>query len=167
MLNRLSRITLAFAMASSLAVGPLSRPAVASEGSTWTTIAAAAALIGGIVLYNNYEHKKQAANSVVGYTRNGGTVYGDGRIVMPDGSTVYPGRNGQYPWGQNAYYMPNPAGYAYDLRRTGEYDRTHRHGYYSARYAEERREWAEERGEMKHRHREHREDRHEHDHDHD
>ena len=23
----------------------------------------------------------QAANSVVGYTRNGGTVYGDGRIV--------------------------------------------------------------------------------------
>lgn len=133
MLKRLSRITLAFAMASSLAAGPLARPASASTGSTWTIITAAAALIGGIVLYNNYEHKKQAANTVVGYTRNGGTVYGDGRIVMPNGQTIYPNANGQYPWGQTAYYRPNATGYTYDVRRTGMYDRTHRHGY-AARY---------------------------------
>jgi hypothetical protein len=63
----------------------------------------------------------------VGYTRNGGTVYGDGRIVMPDGSVIYPGRNGQYPWGQDAYYMPNASGYDYDYDRSGRYDRTHRH----------------------------------------
>lgn len=149
MLNRLSKISVAFAMASSLAVGPLSRPAAASEGSTLTTIAAAAALIGGIVLYNNYEHKKQAANSIVGYTRNGGTVYGDGRIVMQNGSTIYPNANGRYPWGQNAYYMPYSTGYDYDYRRTGIYDRTHHHGYYysNARFAAERREDAEERRE--------------------
>jgi hypothetical protein len=122
-------MALACAMASSMAIGPLSRPAMASEGSTWTTIAAAAALIGGIVLYNNYEHKKQAANRVVGYTRNGGTVYGDGRIVMPNGSVVYPNSRGQYPWGQSAYYMPYATGYAYDPDHTGRYDRTHRHNY--------------------------------------
>ena len=128
MLHRFTRTALAFAIAASLSAGPLARPAEASVGSTWTTIEAAAALIGGIVLYNNYQHKKQAANSVVGYTRNGGTVYGDGRIVMPDGATIYPGRNGQYPWGQSAYYQPNANGYSYDPERSGMYDRTHRHG---------------------------------------
>jgi hypothetical protein len=72
-------------------------------------------------------HKRQAANTVVGYTRNGGTVYGDGRIVMPNGATIYPGPNGQYPWGQAAYYNPNASGYTYDPYRTGRYDRTGRH----------------------------------------
>jgi hypothetical protein len=125
-------------MASSLAAGPLARPAVASEGSTWTTIAAAAALIGGIILYNNYEHKKQAANTVVGYTRNGGTVYGDGRIVMPNGSVIYPNSRGQYPWGQRAYYEPYATGYTYDPDRTGRYDRTHRHTYVRTVYRYDR-----------------------------
>lgn len=115
-------------MAASMAFGPLAKPAVASTGSTYTIIESALALIGGIILYNNYQHKRQAANRIVGYTRNGGTVYGDGRIVMPDGSVIYPGRNGQYPWGQEAYYMPGASGYGYDYGRTGEYDETHRHG---------------------------------------
>ncbi len=128
MLQRLSRIALALVITASLAAGPLARPASASTGSTWTMIEAAAALIGGIVLYNNYEHKRQAANSIVGYTRNGGTVYGDGRIVMPNGQTIYPNANGQYPWGQAAYYQPDADDYAYDYNRTGQYDRTHRHG---------------------------------------
>ncbi len=121
MRQRLSRTALAVAMASTLAAGPLARPAVASEGSTWTIIGAAAALIGGIVLYNNYEHKRQAANSIVGYTRNGGTVYGDGRIVMPNGATIYPNSRGQYPWGQSAYYEPYATGYLYDPDRSGRY----------------------------------------------
>lgn len=128
MLQRFSKVTLAFAIAASLVAGPLTRPAFASTGSTYTLIEAGLAAIGGIILYNNYEHKKQAANTVVGYTRNGGTVYGDGRIVMPSGATVYPNANGQYPWGQPAYYEPNARGYDYDYQRTGEYDRTHRHG---------------------------------------
>ncbi len=127
MLQRLSKATVAFAIAASLAAGPLARPAAASTGSTYTLIEGALALIGGIVLYNNYQHKRQAANTIVGYTRNGGTVYGDGRIVMPNGQTIYPNANGQYPWGQGAYYEPNAGGYMYDYQRTGEYDRTQRH----------------------------------------
>lgn len=131
MLQRFSRMMLGLAIAASLAVGPLSSPAQASTGSTYTMIEAAAALIGGIILYNNYQHKKQAANRIVGYTRNGGTVYGDGRIVMPNGQTVYPNSNGVYPWGQAAYYRPDASGYNYDPNETGVYDRTHRHGHHA------------------------------------
>lgn len=133
MLKRVSRITAAAALALSLTAVPLARPAAASTGSTYTLIEAGLALIGGIILYNNYQHKRQAATSVVGYTRNGGTVYGDGRVVMPDGATVYPGRNGQYPWGQYAYYTPRASGYTYDYGRTGRYDHTHRHGHHYGR----------------------------------
>jgi len=127
MLQRLTKGALALAISASLLAGPLARPAAASTGSTYTLIEAGLALIGGIILYNNYQHKRQAANSIVGYTRNGGTVYGDGRIVMPNGTTIYPGRNGQYQWGQYAYYSPRANGYTYDYTRTGEYDRTGRH----------------------------------------
>ena len=115
-------------MAAALAVGSVPKPASADTASTLTTLAGAAAVIGGLVLYNNYQHKRQAANAIVGYTRNGGTVYGDGRIVMSNGQTIYPNSNGTYPWGQTAYYNPNANGYAYDTQRTGEYDTTHRHG---------------------------------------
>ena len=108
------------------------RPQVAAAQSQGTinTILGAAAVIGGIILYNNYVHKKQQANTVVGYTRNGGTVYGDGRIVMPNGATVYPNSNGQYPWGQYAYYNQNadPGAYQYDYNRSGRWDNEHRHG---------------------------------------
>jgi hypothetical protein len=130
MLQRLSKGIVALAITASLAAGPLARPAVASTGSTYTIIESALALIGGIILYNNYQHKRQAANTIVGYTRNGGTVYGDGRIVMPDGTTIYPGRNGRYQWGQYAYYSPYANGYQYDYNRTGEYDRTGDHGHH-------------------------------------
>jgi len=115
-------------MAAALAVGSVPKPASADTQSTLTTLAGAAALVGGLILYNNYQHKRQAANAIVGYTRNGGTVYGDGRIVLANGQTVYPNSNGTYPWGQTAYYNPNANGYAYDTQRTGEYDTTHRHG---------------------------------------
>jgi hypothetical protein len=129
MFNRLSKFFTACGMAATLALGAVPRPAAADTQSTINTALAAAAVIGGIILYNNYQHKRQAANSVVGYTRNGGTVYGDGRIVMPNGQTIYPNSNGQYPWGQTAYYNPNSNGYAYDTERSGNYDNTHRHGH--------------------------------------
>lgn len=127
MLQRLTKGAIALAISAALLAGPLARPAAASTGSTYTLIEAGLALIGGIILYNNYHHKQQAHDTVVGYTRNGGTVYGDGRIVMPNGETIYPGRNGKYPWGQYAYYSPNAGGYNYDYNRTGEFDRTGRH----------------------------------------
>jgi hypothetical protein len=127
MLTRLSKYITATGMAAALTVGALPKPAAADTQSTINTALGAAAVIGGLVLYNNYQHKKQAANSVVGYTRNGGTVYGDGRIVMANGQTIYPNSNGQYPWGQTAYYNQNANGYTYDTQRTGRYDNTHRH----------------------------------------
>ncbi|HTD33210.1 MAG TPA: hypothetical protein VK665_06100 [Candidatus Elarobacter sp.] len=128
MLTRLSKLVTAAGMAAAVTVGAIPKPAAADTQSTLNTALAAAAVIGGLVLYNNYEHKRQAANSIVGYTRNGGTIYGDGRIVMPNGQTIYPNSNGQYPWGQTAYYGSNTNGYVYDTQRTGRWDNTHRHG---------------------------------------
>jgi hypothetical protein len=127
MLTRFSKLISATGMAAALAVTAVPKPAAADTQSTMNTLLGAAAVVGGIILYNNYQHKRQAANTIVGYTRNGGTVYGDGRIVMPNGQTIYPNSNGQYPWGQTAYYNPNASGYTYDTQRTGQYDRTHRH----------------------------------------
>jgi hypothetical protein len=132
MFQRLSKFVTAAGMAAALAAGSIPKPAAADTQSTMNTILGAAAVIGGIILYNNYQHKRQAANSIVGYTANGGTVYGDGRIVMPNGQTVYPNSNGTYPWGQTAYYNQNASGYTYDPQRTGRWDRTHRHGNGSA-----------------------------------
>jgi hypothetical protein len=127
-----SKLAVTALAASILATGTPPRQVAAQSQGTITTLLAAAAIIGGIVLYDNYVHKKQAANAVVGYTRNGGTIYGDGRIVMPNGQSIYPNSNGQYPWGQYAYYQPqaNTTEYAYDYQRTGQYDQTQRHGQY-------------------------------------
>jgi hypothetical protein len=48
---------------------------------------------------------------------------------MANGQTVYPNSNGQYPWGQYAYYNPNANtdNYQYDYNHAGNYDRTGRH----------------------------------------
>ena len=105
MFSLISKTVTAAGLAAALAVGITPKPAAASTQSTVNTILGAAALIGGIVLYNNYEHKQQAANTIVGYTRNGGTVYADGRVVMPDGQTFYPNSN-QYQ-NQNQSGWPN------------------------------------------------------------
>ena len=122
MIKSLSKIVLATGLAATLALGVPQKPAEASQQSTINTILGAAAVVGGIILYNNYQHKKQAANRIVGYTRNGGTVYGDGRIVMQNGQTLYPNANGQYPWGQYAYYNPNANGYQYGNQNGNPYN---------------------------------------------
>jgi hypothetical protein len=66
----------------------------AGQISTRNIILGGLAVAAGIVLYNNYTHKVAYANSVVGYTRDGGVLYGDGRIVYPNGPTVYASNNG-------------------------------------------------------------------------
>ncbi|HEX3467384.1 MAG TPA: hypothetical protein VHT05_04830 [Candidatus Elarobacter sp.] len=116
MFKHLSKIVTATGMAAALAVGAIPKPAAASTQSTVNTILGAAAVIGGIILYNNYEHKQQAANDVVGSTAYGGVVYGDGRIVMPDGRTYRPNADGRYAWGQAAYFKPNATGYTVRAR---------------------------------------------------
>ena len=66
----------------------------AGRTSTRNIALGALALAVGIVLYNNYEHEVAQANSVVGYTRDGGFLYGDGRIVYPNNITAYATNNG-------------------------------------------------------------------------
>jgi hypothetical protein len=67
------------------------RPARADgAASTRNIILGAAAVATGIFIYNNVQHKRAAArNTVVGYTRDGGSVYSDGRILYPNGRTLY------------------------------------------------------------------------------
>jgi len=80
----------------SIFVGTVSPVAADTAGqqSTRNIALGALALAAGIILYNNYQHKVQYANSVVGYTRDGGVVYGDGRIVYPNNITAYSTNNG-------------------------------------------------------------------------
>lgn len=121
MFNRLAKFVTASGAAAALFSGAMI-PKPASADTTSTLLTAAAA-IGAIMLYSNYEHKQQAANTVVGYTQNGGTVYADGRIVMPNGQTYYPNSNGQYAinqYGWNNGY--NPATYGYSAYPNGSYN---------------------------------------------
>jgi hypothetical protein len=132
MLKSISKLAMTIGTAAAISMGTVApRPAAAQSQGTINTLLGVAALVGGIILYNNYVHKRQAANSIVGYTANGGTVYGDGRIVMPNGQTYYPNSNGVYPWGTPAYYSPRAttSAYNYDYDRTGRWDRTGHHGH--------------------------------------
>ncbi|HEY4442109.1 MAG TPA: hypothetical protein VGN14_16745 [Candidatus Elarobacter sp.] len=110
--SRLSRAVVALGAAATISLGAAPKPAAASTADTTRTLLYAAAAVGAIVLYNNYQHKRQAANTVVGYTQNGGTVYGDGRVVMPNGATYYPNQGGNYAWGAPAYYNQRANYYA-------------------------------------------------------
>jgi hypothetical protein len=76
------------------------------QTSTRNIALGALALAAGIVLYNNYQHKVAYANSVVGYTRDGGVLYGDGRIVYPNNITAYATNNGSQPCSFNGVGVP-------------------------------------------------------------
>jgi hypothetical protein len=127
MLNRLSKLVVATGAAASISVGAfMPRPASAD---TTSTILTAAAAIGAVVIYNNIQRKNAAANTVVGYTRNGGTVYADGRVVMADGQTYYPNSNVNGQYGYN--YPVNNSQYnngQYNSQYNGQY------GYNNGRY---------------------------------
>jgi hypothetical protein len=134
MLNRLSKLFMAAGAAATVATGAMiPRPASAD---TTSTILTAAAAIGAIVLYSNYQHKQAQANQVVGYTRNGGTVYGDGRVVMPNGQTYYPNANGQYTYNTGTYNGGyNNGQYNGGYYPNGTYNTgTYNNGYYNGQY---------------------------------
>jgi len=78
----------------------------AGQVSTRNIALGALALAVGIVLYNNYQHKVATANSVVGYTRDGGVLYGDGRIVYPNNITAYATNNGSQVCSFNGVGVP-------------------------------------------------------------
>ncbi|TAM58005.1 hypothetical protein EPN52_11860 [bacterium] len=93
----LTRGAAAIALAIALLLGAIAPSQAETTGarSTRNIILGAVAATTAIVLYNNYHHKQLAHNTVVGYTRNGGTVYADGRVVYPNGQTYYLSNNGQ------------------------------------------------------------------------
>jgi hypothetical protein len=118
-------ILIAVALVASMALSAV-RPAVAEtagQASTRNIILGAVATAAGIILYNNYEHKKVAANTIVGRTRDGGIVYSDGRVVYPNGQVYYPSNDGQtvcaydgngpYCNQQARLYRGQPRGHAY------------------------------------------------------
>ncbi len=63
--------------------------------STRNILLGAAALVTGIAIEQNVANKNARANSITGYTQDGGTVYGDGSIVYGNGQKYYPGDDGQ------------------------------------------------------------------------
>jgi len=92
-----SKFFMTAGVAATITAGAIApRPAAASTQDTIETILGAAALVGGIVMYDNYE--SQQADAVCGYTANGGTVLCNGEIVMPDGTIFYPGQYDGGPW---------------------------------------------------------------------
>lgn len=62
--------------------------------STRNIILGAAAAVAADIIYNNIHHKNVQHNTIVGRTRDGGTVYADGRVVYPNGETLYSGNGG-------------------------------------------------------------------------
>ncbi len=136
MFNRLSKFIVATGAAATITTGALMpRPASAD---TTSTILTAAAAIGAVVLYNNIQRKNAAANTVVGYTQNGGTVYADGRVVMPNGQTYYPNsnnNNGQYGYNypiNNPNYNNGQYNNQYGYNGNGQYANGRYNGQYAA-----------------------------------
>jgi len=105
---------------------------------TRNIILGAAAVIGGIILYNNWYHKKLTHDTVVGYTANGGTVYADGRVVYPNGTTYYLSNNGQAPCDYDndgdGYQQCGRYATAYNWRPAAAYSGNPGHHYAYGRY---------------------------------
>lgn len=82
-------------IALAIAVVSVMRPAAADQGAQTRNIILGAVAAIGIATYANVQHKRAVANSVVGYTPDGATVYQDGHVVTPDGQSYYPNKYGQ------------------------------------------------------------------------
>ncbi len=145
------RSIVAAVLALTILAGTFGAPTTASadtagQRSTRTLILTGLAAVAAIVLYNNYHHKQVAANTVVGYTRDGGVVYADGRIVYPDGTVLYTGNQsrqrcnymgygaqcGQPTYAYRGYYPNNYGARPYYGQNgyPGQYGYTGQNGYY-------------------------------------
>jgi len=120
-------LLIAIALVASVAISAV-RPAVAEtagQASTRNIVLGAVAAATAIILYNNYEHKKAAANTIVGRTADGGIVYSNGQVVYPNGQIYYPSNDGRtvcaydgsgpYCNRQARLYRGHPRGHAYGL----------------------------------------------------
>jgi hypothetical protein len=103
---------LVLALMVSMLAGTVSQTRADGAASTRNIILGGLAVAAGIILYNNYQHKlalansaAQQANTVVGYTADGGVIYGDGRVVYPNSGRVvtYLSNNGSHACAFNGY----------------------------------------------------------------
>ncbi|MBV8082739.1 MAG: hypothetical protein JO347_05870 [Candidatus Eremiobacteraeota bacterium] len=95
-IQRIARPLVAVALALTVALS-MTRPVLADgAASTRNIILGAAAVVAGVVIANNVHHKHVEANTIVGYSCDGGTVYADGSIHYPDGSVVYGNASNAY-----------------------------------------------------------------------
>ncbi|MBC5799081.1 MAG: hypothetical protein GIX03_13155 [Candidatus Eremiobacteraeota bacterium] len=92
---KLPMVLTAAALTATMGLTTLAPAKADGAASTRNIILGAAALAAGIAIESNVAHKNRLATTVQGYLPDGGVVYGDGRIVEPDGQTYYPGNNGQ------------------------------------------------------------------------
>ena len=120
----------ASALVVTLGLSTMTQAKADGAASTRNILIGAAALVAGIAIEQNVAHKNARANSIQGYTRNGDTVYDDGRIVDRNGQTYYPGNNGQQvscdgqscvvtATGNDGYYGDSGSGYAGNGRYDG------------------------------------------------
>lgn len=92
--------------------GATALPARADTTTTKNILYGAAAAAAAFTLYN-VEHKQQLAHTVQGHLSDGSTVYGDGRVVSPNGYSWYPGNNGQTVACSNQYCTVSGGNYGY------------------------------------------------------
>ena len=106
------KMFLVLALVLSMLAGTTASVRADSAATTRNIILGAVAVAAGIILYNNYQHKlaaantaAQQANTVVGYTADGGVIYGNGRVVYPNsgGVVTYLSNNGSQPCTFNGY----------------------------------------------------------------
>ena len=81
-------------------------PAKADTNTTNDILYGAAAAAAAFTLYN-VEHKHALATTVEGYLPDGSVVYQDGHVVSPNGSSWYPGNNGETVACSNQYCTVN------------------------------------------------------------
>lgn len=121
--------SMALLLLTSAASAPAGAATTAGQRSTETLILSGLAAAAAIVLYNNYHHKQVAANTVVGYTRDGGVVHADGRITYPDGTVLYTGTSSHQRCTYDGYGTPcGQHTYAYHGYYNDPCNQKHGHG---------------------------------------
>lgn len=94
-MNIIAKSLTAVALAGLLGFGSIAPASADQAAATRNEIFGAAALIAGIATAINVSHKDQVANTVLGDTADGATVYGDDRVVEPNGQSWYPNDHGR------------------------------------------------------------------------
>src|SRR5438105_3896996 len=126
------RPLIAMVLAVLIAISSLASPVsadTAGQRSTRTIILGGLAAAAAIILYNNYHHKQVAANTIVGYTRDGGVVHADGRITYPDGTVLYSGTGSRQRCTYDGYGTPcGQRTYAYRWYYPGQNPCAQMHG---------------------------------------